>query len=665
MMNQVQHDSGVFIPPAPLRYAEILQAKRGDIDWRSLVVRPGDDLISSPSTAPGRPRTFLQQPELNTAPFSCEMIKYDNNLFEGLLKPMSRFLRCGAGVKVNLDDYQERIPATKGFEYYLYLDESHPDYEKLSFEQQREVDEANIQLDRFAEAYNSEEKDDYLSININDSMEDSNVIPPKFMLGDRFSIQEKGNWGVETVFYSIEKSWEMMIYAAYTGKKVLIDLSRIRPYGTFNSKGLMASGPIGLGKHEKPDDGACSFFSIYKSLGDYLIDPSVENLLIVMGTVNDTLRRGGFKRGIVTTGMDWRNPNFKEYLDVPLQNLPGGHKKGARITEDILEEASDSLIAKIIDKRNKESLFIAKTILEYPNIFDNVCMGLAIVNYGTCLIWRNNLGKIDVMSDIPAWMSRSAEQLTLMHLNWRSERPEIAKLVATQEEDLQIGLDIMGMANALAKWGISYHAMNESLKKYLRNPSKFIGETVLQNPADRLVYWLAEGYKASTKTCDRICDLWQTPRFKRIHTASEPAQSHSYETTDTGGHKTCRAIYPPIGKSTKKGVKVRRVSNHEKNITAYHGFVETIQDVTPELCWEFCANYNAFVGAVGRSHKYFSLDTYQEMTLDKFTDFVRDDRLYSLYYAEHNNYAQQYLSKSAPSLKSLKRERGECAVCAE
>jgi hypothetical protein len=631
-------------PPVLIKDSQILAAKRGEINWRSLVMEPGDDLVSSPSTAPGRPRTFLQKPELNTSPFSCELICYDNLLFRGLLLPLSRFLRCGAGVKVNLDSYLPRPSASKGFDWRFELSQKHPDYDKMSPEQRQ---------------YLVKDQD----YEIGGSLSDRQVTV--IWVGDTMSgISDRGD-------YSIEDSWSLMIECARKGIPLVVNLTNLRPHGVVNSKGLMASGPIGLGKHEPADQDACSFFSIYQRLAEYLKSSSLENLLILMGTINDTLRRGGFKRGIVTTGMDWRNPYFEEYLDVPLFLLPGGHKKGARVTPDIIEPQNQEILQKLVDKRNKESIFLAKI---KPNFFDNVCMGLGIVNYGTCLIWRFNLGKINKMSDIPLWMDRVATQLTLLHLNWRKERPDIAQLVAPQSLDLQIGLDIMGLANALSNWNISYSEFNQALEEFIKmsqgqsiSPPDSETTSVGYQDAKLLVYYLATGYASSTRECDRICDLYQTPRFDRIHTASEPAQSHSYETTDVNGYTTCRAIFPPFGKRTKKGVKIRRVSDHQKNVRVNHGFVQTASEVGPALHQEVCSNFNAFIKIVGRSHEYMSFDDFQLMTEERFIQFINDPRLDSFYYAEHNNYAQAYLSKSAPSLCSLAAPatREECAVCAE
>lgn len=622
--------------PIPQKLSDdlILKSKTGEVDYRSLIkLHPDDDLKSSPASFPGRPRTFLLQPELKTAPFSCELILYDNNIFTGLIKPVSRFLRCGAGVKVILDNYIKPSAAHPNFEWKFALSRNHPDFKNLSLEQKEHLHHDTSIRDIY-------EPD--VVIQVNDSMEEETQLT-----------------------YSIEESWAAFVRASVTGQKVLVDLSQLRPNGTINSKGLMASGPIGLGKNEEEE--ACSFFDVYKTLFNYLSSPTVQGLLILLGTLNDTLRRGGFKRGIVTSSMSWKNRHFNEYLDVPLVSLPGGHKKGARLDPKVVKDYP--LLKKIVHSCNVESLFLAKID---PTGYDNVCMGLKIVNFGTCLIHRFNIGAVEKMRHIPGWMNQVAAQLTLLHLNWRRDKPEIAKLVAPQEQDLQIGMDIMGMANALAYWKISYREFVDALHRYNDGQIPIGGELKEgAGRADQLVFYLAQGYQQSTDECDRICDLYRTPRFLRIHTPSEPAQSHSYETKDLSGFATARAIFAPPCSTTRNGCRIRRVSNHQKNVMANHGFIENAADIGPELHEELCAAFTKFVGLNGRSHGYMSFDDRREMTEERLIDFILNSDLQTKYYSEHKNFNQYYLNKKAPTLTSAcdisayDASKEECAVCAE
>lgn len=49
--------------------------------WQKIVASPEEDLLSTPSTAPSRVRSYLFQPQLKSLPYSCALVDYDNDLF--------------------------------------------------------------------------------------------------------------------------------------------------------------------------------------------------------------------------------------------------------------------------------------------------------------------------------------------------------------------------------------------------------------------------------------------------------------------------------------------------------------------------------------------------------------------------------------------------------
>ena len=76
----------------------------------------------------------------------------------------------------------------------------------------------------------------------------------------------------------IEKSWRYVSFALRHGAGVAVHLSKLRPRGTENGKGLVASGPV-------------SFAKIYSVL-------------------NETLRRGGvYKNGACVVHLDINHPD--------------------------------------------------------------------------------------------------------------------------------------------------------------------------------------------------------------------------------------------------------------------------------------------------------------------------------------------------------------------
>ena len=570
-------------------------------NWRDLVAPKGEDLLSSPSTAPSRVRTFLFQPQSKSLPYSCALIKYNNDLFE-TLKLTSSYLRSGAGVKIVLDDFQVRTPVAK-FSWSFFLEPEHPDFKYLSPQQKEYLGFEGEWL--------------YVA----DSMEESN----------------EDN-------YSIVGSWLKFIELAEAGKNIVVNLSRLRPYGQENANGLMASGPIGMGERARED--SCSFLSIYQALADHLRCGDIGSLLKLLGTLNDTLRRGGFKRGIVTSSMHYGNPNFPAYLNVPINSLPGGHKKGARLTPEVL--LNRALVNLIVEKVNTESLFLVKV---KPECYDNVCVGIGLRARGTCLIWRVNLGLIPQPKDLPCWFMKATRQLALLHIYWRKENPEKAKLVAPLEKDPQIALDVMGLANALARWKITYQEFVDAISEFNDSTHHFREAS----DAHILVFYLAKAYQASLLEADSICEEHGLGRLERIHTPAEPAQNHSYETKDLDGYTVTRSIFAPFGR------KIRRVSDHQENIVVNHGPVEVASEVGPQLHQRLCEEWTRFVGTVGRSHDYMSFDTWAAIDAAWLEDFLTRSPLWSKYYSEHENYDQYYLKKEA----TLIARKYECQVCAE
>ena len=88
----------------------------------------------------------------------------------------------------------------------------------------------------------------------------------------------------------IEASWRYVSHGLRFGAGVAVHLSKLRPKGSENGKGLTASGPVSFGR-------------IYSQL-------------------NETLRRGGvYKNGAVVLHMDLDHPDILEFINAPREEL--------------------------------------------------------------------------------------------------------------------------------------------------------------------------------------------------------------------------------------------------------------------------------------------------------------------------------------------------------
>lgn len=565
------------------------------------------ELLEGVSTPPGRVRTFLEEPHKGTTPHSCTLIVYRNDLYD-LLQFCSKSLRWGAGVKAILDEYENRTPLN--FQWGFYLPEDHPDFHLMAADQRK----------YYCRYFADSAIDHWTVIKVADSMEESD--------GDRLSI---------------EKSWFRFIELAEQGRNIVVDLSTLRPSGTENEKGLVATGPIGKGKQDDPDAG--SFFAIYRELAKHLQRGDIGSLLEILGTVNDTLRRGGqYKSGIITSGMYWKNRHFSEYLNVPVTSLAGGHKKGTRLCPEII--GNKGLLKAIAHSATEEGTFLSK--VQNTSIYDNVCMGLWLPDRGTCLIWRVNIALCRTFEEIPEAFKLATRELCNLHINWRNQVGDRAKLFAPLEEDRQIGLDILGLANALAYWGITYMDLTMAIERFIEGRGG-------RSEADRLVFFLAQAYRQSTIVADEIMRENNLPLLDRIHTV-EPSQNHAYHCQDLKGFTTARSIFAPFGR------KVRRVSNSQKNMVVKHGDVETAADIGPTLHQRFCEAWQRMMELCGRAHA-ISFDSWEPITEEWIEDWLQSP-LKTKYYTEHTRYNQEFLRKQAIAVCDVSRP-GECLACAD
>lgn len=573
--------------------------------------------LSSFVAPPGRLQTYLESPEKETLPHSCTLAVYKNDVPE-ILRFCSRALRAGAGVKIILDGFSKQQPIQVNWKFYLSLE--HPDHSKLTKFQQSKLATA-------------EELATARVINVSDSME----------------------YSLNFSQFSIEDSWEAFIELAteHPGELIVVDLSNLRPAGQANSLGLVATGPIGYGE----DEG--SFFSVYHRLAEYLNDCGVISLIALLGELNGTLRRGGqYKNGIITSSMPYYHPDFNEYINSKLSDLPGSHKKGVRLDSGVLN--NPELVATICQKHTHESVFLEK--IQPGNIYSNVCVGILLADRGTCLINRINIAQCKTMADIPQAMAEATLQLCEIHTTWRTNCPDKAGIFAPLEEDRQIAIDLLGLANALAQWDITYEDHVAALKDLVAGKK----QGVFYSPAAwELAQYLAKGYMLSTQVADEYMDSKGLPKLDRIHTV-EPSQQSAFKYQDLEGNTTCRNIDPPFNR------RVRRVSETVQTKWFYHGKVEIARDLNPELHQTHWESWQLLMNKYGRPHT-MSFDNWQEATPEWFDYFIKESPLQTIYYNFSSQVDQWWIKKQAPTASETEevsgfcdfQKPGECATCAE
>jgi len=227
----------------------------------------------------------------------------------------------------------------------------------------------------------------------------------------------------------IEDSWHFVSHALRNGAGCAVHLSKLRPKGADNGRGLVSSGPV-------------SFAKIYS-------------------TLNEVLRRGGiYKNGAVVVHLDLNHPDALEFIEAPRSELQWV-KRCIDITPKwwaAFTHKADLLAA---IRRGDVWLNKVKYDSDGQRIYGNVCLEVYLKSRGTCLLEHVNLGMCFHYSDIVSSFREGMEELIDLH---SKTGVGDTGYYLDPSQDRQVGLGVVGLANFLRIQGITYKQFGHSLE---------------------------------------------------------------------------------------------------------------------------------------------------------------------------------------------------------
>ena len=320
----------------------------------------------------------------------------------------------------------------------------------------------------------------------------------------------------------IEASWKFVSHALRYGAGCAVHLSKLRPRGTENDKGLVASGPV-------------SFAKIYS-------------------TLNEILRRGGvYKNGAVVCHLDLSHPDALEFIETPRHELPWV-KRCINITPEWWEKCTfkEALLQGI----RSGDIWLNK--VKYDNegkrIRGNVCLEVYLPSRGTCLLQHVSLGACE-FGDIEKAFVEGMSQLCSLHA--KTGVGDSGEYLPA-ETDRQVGLGMLGLANLLRRYGVTYEQFGVALDQYNA------GE-VVRTPAYELVSAIGSGVKAAAEVA-------RANNMVRAF-AIAPTASCSYRSKDLDGYTSAPEIAPPISRTVDRDSGTFGVQTYE------YGDVEIASEV--------------------------------------------------------------------------------------
>ena len=337
----------------------------------------------------------------------------------------------------------------------------------------------------------------------------------------------------------IEASWKFASNALRFGAGCAIHLSKLRPRGAENGKGLVSSGPVSFGK-------------IYSSL-------------------NEILRRGGvYKNGAIVLHMDAIHPDLIEFIQTPRSELPWV-KRCVNINDHWWNEMPDEKRSILLQGIRNGDIWLVKTKVDNKGerIYGNVCLEVFLKSRGTCLLQHINLAACKI-EEIEGAFVEGMKQLCELH--GKTGVDESGEYLPS-ETDRQVGLGMLGLANLLRRYDVSYKEFGAALKDVLAG--KYIGNSNAVKLATNL-YWGIENAAA-------------VARFNRMDRAFAiaPTASCSYRHNDLDGYTATPEIAPPIARHVDRDSGTFGVQSYD------YGPVE----IASEVGWE---DYKAVADGIMR-----------------------------------------------------------------
>ena len=377
----------------------------------------------------------------------------------------------------------------------------------------------------------------------------------------------------------IEASWRFASHALRNGAGCAIHLSRLRPKGHDNGKGLLASGHVSFGK--------------------------------IYSTLNEILRRGGkYKNGAIVLHLDASHPDIDEFITTPREQLPWV-KRCVNIHQEWWNDMDIITRQKLIKAIKAGDIWLNK--VKYDNdrkrIRGNVCLEVYLPSRGTCLLQHINLAACE-FEDIPRAFVEGMSQLCGLHSD--TGVGETGEYLSPSE-DRQVGLGVLGLANLLRRYGVTYEQFGRALDHY------HAGE-IRATAAFEIVRQLKAGINAAA-------GIARANNMVRAF-AIAPTASCSYRSKDLDGFTATPEIAPPIARTVDRDSGSFGVQTYD------YGDVEIASEVGWEVYKQVADGIMRLYSSTGLLHGY-SYNWWSDMAImdESFIEEWLNSPQTSLYYS--------------------------------
>ena len=343
----------------------------------------------------------------------------------------------------------------------------------------------------------------------------------------------------------IEASWKFVSHALRYGAGVAVHLSKLRPKGHENGKGLTASGPVSFGK--------------------------------IYSTLNEILRRGGhYKNGACVLHMDIDHPDVVEFITTPRHELPWV-KRCVNLDDEKWKNTDQTTREALIYGIKSGDVWLNKIRYDESGerISGNVCLEVYLPSRGTCLLQHINLSACTI-NDLQGAFTKGMSELCELH---RRTGVDLSGEYLSPETDKQVGLGMLGLANFLRLNRVTYAELADALEHKKTNAI-----------ADHIVTELTHAIENAAYIARRF-------GMKRAF-AIAPTASCSYRSEDLEGFTSTPEIAPPISRSVDRDSGTFGVQSYD------YGDVEIASEVGWDVYKRVADGIMILLNKTGLLHGY-------------------------------------------------------------
>jgi hypothetical protein len=442
----------------------------------------------------------------------------------------------------------------------------------------------------------------------------------------------------------IEESWVFVSRALRYGAGVSLYL-KLRPKGSTNDKGLVASG-------------VCSFMEFYSK-------------------ENEIIRRGGikYKKGGISAYIDAEHPELyieptrennyaTGFLNMDVSRIPW--LKRALYIDDNPKSPNYILnnphLDKILDAVRNGNLWLSKKrwidpitnkVVNYPpdstdihryRIYTQLCMEILLKSNATCLLSHINLGKVTYKTIVRAFTNGARFLCKLHAVTGVGKGENNNSLYLNPREDRQVGLGVIGLANLLAKYKITYANFADALydwftvlKTYNRQNLKFVYKQAkaLGRKYGMKELRLCRVLHKAMIAVGRVGDSYEMERMVTV----APTISTAFRAKDSEGYTTSPEISPPIAhpetKRTTRDSDIDGAVNETDSNTVEYQYppnIETAEQVGWENYYKLAKAWQLLMNSSGKAHAIsFNIWNQCDVSLDWFKDYLNSPLITTYY----------------------------------